>query len=123
VIDKWIWRCLAFTIVALIVGLLLTPRPADAAAASCYGPGLYGNHTASGLTLWPTTIGLAHRTLPLGTRLHVRAAGRTMTMRVIDRGPFVAGRHLDLTAGAAARLGFHSCSAWGVRNVRTWRAA
>lgn len=109
------------TIAAALVALT-TPTTANAAVASCYGPGLYGNNMANGETLTPTTIGVAHRTLPFGTRLRIRANRRTLTVRVTDRGPFVPGRTLDLTNGAANRLGFSSCYSFGVRQVRSWRA-
>jgi rare lipoprotein A len=77
------------------------------AHASWYGPGLYGNHLGCGGRLTPSTVGVAHRTLPCGTRLSVRHRGRTVRVRVIDRGPFVAGREYDLTAATARRLRFH----------------
>lgn len=69
------------------------------------------------------TLGVAHRTYPCGTRLTlVAASGRTVTVRVIDRGPFVRGRYLDLTERTVQRLGFSSARAWGVRTVgwRVW---
>ncbi len=77
-----------------------------AAHASYYGPGLYGNGTACGRRLTPSTIGVAHKTLPCGTRVTFRYHGRTATASVIDRGPYVAGREWDLTAALKAKLGF-----------------
>jgi hypothetical protein len=77
------------------------------AAASWYGPGLYGNHLGCGGTLGYGTIGVANRTLPCGTKLTLRHAGRVVQVRVIDRGPYVAGREYDLTAATARRLRFH----------------
>ena len=59
------------------------------ASASYYGPGLYGNRMACGGTLTPGTVGVAHKTLPCGTKVHLRYRGRTVTAPVIDRGPFV----------------------------------
>jgi rare lipoprotein A len=76
------------------------------AHASWYGPGLYGNHLGCGGTLTPSTIGVAHKTLPCGTRLTVRHGARSARVRVIDRGPYVAGREYDLTAATARRLHF-----------------
>jgi rare lipoprotein A len=78
------------------------------AAASYYGPGLYGNGTACGRTLTPSTVGVAHRTLPCGTRVTLRYRGRTVTVPVIDRGPFSGNREYDLTAATKAKLGFGS---------------
>jgi rare lipoprotein A len=78
------------------------------AAASYYGPGLYGNGTACGKTLTASTVGVAHRTLPCGTRVTLRYHGRTVTVPVIDRGPFSGSREYDLTAATKAKLGFGS---------------
>jgi rare lipoprotein A len=76
------------------------------AAASYYGPGLYGNGVACGGTLLPGTLGVANKTLPCGTRVKLRYHGRTLTVPVIDRGPYVAGRDYDLTEATKLRLGF-----------------
>lgn len=76
------------------------------AGASYYGPGLYGNGVACGGTLLPHTIGVAHKTLPCGTKVKLRYRGRTVTAPVIDRGPYVAGRDYDLTEAVKERLGF-----------------
>ncbi len=84
--------------------------------ASWYGPGLYGNGTACGkVTLRPTTIGLAHKTLPCGTRVLIGFRGKYIIAPVIDRGPYSAGRTWDLTAAAAKAVGLTSA---GVGNVR-----
>ena len=71
---------------------------------SWFGPGLYGNGTACGKTLTRTLVGVAHRTLPCGTLVTFRYKGVTLTVPVVDRGPFVAGRTWDLTHGACAIL-------------------
>jgi len=76
------------------------------AGASYYGPGLYGNGVACGGTLLPGTMGVAHKTLPCGTKVKLRYHGRTVTVPVIDRGPYVAGRDYDLTEAVKERLGF-----------------
>jgi len=76
------------------------------AVASWYGPGLYGNGVACGGTLQPSTLGVANRTLPCGTRVTLRYRGRQVTVPVIDRGPYVAGRDYDLTGATRARLHF-----------------
>jgi rare lipoprotein A len=78
------------------------------ATASWYGPGFYGNRTACGQTLTPSTLGVANKTLPCGTKLTLRYHGRQVRVRVIDRGPYVAGRDFDLTAATKQRLGFGS---------------
>jgi rare lipoprotein A len=76
------------------------------AGASYYGPGLYGNGVACGGTLMPGTMGVANKTLPCGTRVKLRYHGRSVTVPVIDRGPYVAGRAYDLTEAVKERLGF-----------------
>ena len=65
------------------------------AAASFYGPGLYGGALACGGTLQPGTLGVAHKWLPCGTRVRLRYRGRSVTVPVIDRGPYVGGRDFD----------------------------
>ena len=76
------------------------------AEASYYGPGLYGNGVACGGTLEPGTLGVASKTLPCGARVTFRYHGHTVTVPVIDRGPYVAGRDFDLTEATKERLGF-----------------
>ncbi len=75
---------------------------------SWYGPGFYGNGGACGMLgpngLTPDTVGLAHRTLPCGTVVTLCYNGRTVTTRVIDRGPYVAGRTWDMTHGLCELL-------------------
>lgn len=76
------------------------------AHASYYGPGLYGNGVACGGTLTPGTMGVAHKTLPCGTKVKIRYHGRSVTVPVIDRGPYVPGRDYDLTEAVKRKLGF-----------------
>jgi rare lipoprotein A len=76
------------------------------AAASWYGPGLYGNAMACGGTLTSSTLGVAHRTLPCGTRLTLRYGRRSVRVEVVDRGPFSGSREFDLTSATKQRLGF-----------------
>jgi hypothetical protein len=76
----------------------LPPPPTSGIViASWYGPGFYGNRTACGQVYTPEIIGVAHRTLPCGTLVVIEFRGRTMTVPVIDRGPYIAGRTLDLS--------------------------
>jgi hypothetical protein len=74
---------------------------------SWYGPGFYGKRTACGLAMTESLVGVAHRTLPCGTRITFRnpANGRVVTAAVVDRGPYVAGRQWDLTGGLCLKLG------------------
>jgi rare lipoprotein A len=75
--------------------------------ASYYGAELAGNRTASGERFNPNAMTAAHRTLPLGTRLRVtnQANGKSVLVRVNDRGPFVGNRLIDLSLGAAREIG------------------
>ncbi len=75
--------------------------------ASWYGPGFFGNRTASGEVLRPGTLTAAHRSLPFGTRVRVTNLhnGRSAVVRINDRGPFHGSRVIDLAHGAASELG------------------
>jgi rare lipoprotein A len=75
-------------------------------AATWYGPGFWGEPTACGTVLTPTTIGVAHRKLPCGTQVTFSYAGRIVAATVIDRGPFRKGYAWDLTKKTAKRVGF-----------------
>jgi hypothetical protein len=72
--------------------------------ATWYGPGLFGNETACGKLLTRRTMGVAHRTLPCGSRVVLRYRGRHVRTRVIDRGPFSHGARWDLTQATARAL-------------------
>jgi peptidoglycan hydrolase-like protein with peptidoglycan-binding domain len=74
--------------------------------ATWYGPGFFGNETACGETLRRSTVGVAHRTLPCGTKVVLRYKGRYLRTTVIDRGPFSNGAKWDLTQAAARQLRF-----------------
>jgi len=73
---------------------------------SFYGPGFYGHRTACGLAYTKSLIGVAHRTLPCGTLVTFRNPynGITITVPVVDRGPYVRGRNWDLTGAACLAL-------------------
>jgi peptidoglycan hydrolase-like protein with peptidoglycan-binding domain len=81
-------------------------RSMERAAATWYGPGFYGNRTACGKTLTTTTIGVAHRTLPCGTKVTFAYRGHYIVAPVIDRGPYSGGYTFDLTSATAEALGF-----------------
>jgi len=76
------------------------------ANASWYGPGLYGGHLGCGGTLDAGDLGVAHKSLPCGTKVTLRHHGRVVRVRVIDRGPYSGAREFDLTAATKDRLGF-----------------
>jgi rare lipoprotein A len=86
-------------------GRLNVYRPA---LASWYGPGLYGNRLGCGGRLTAGTLGVAHKSLPCGSRVVLRKGNRIVRTRVIDRGPYVGAREFDLTQATKRRLGFGS---------------
>ena len=60
---------------------------------------------ANGLAFNPNAFTAAHRTLPFGTKVKVIHNGRSVIVRINDRGPFIKGRHIDLSRAAARRIG------------------
>ena len=102
--------------VALSLGAsILAPAAAVAAPtgkaasgmASWYGPGFHGRRTASGETFNANAMTAAHRTLPFGTRVRVanKRTGRSVVVRINDRGPYAHGRIIDLSQAAAQAIG------------------
>ena len=73
--------------------------------ATWFGPGFYGHRTACGQTLTPGVVGVANRTLPCGTLVKVTYSAHSITLPVLDRGPYSHIADWDLTAGAAQALG------------------
>ena len=94
-------------VIAVVATLPPLPDPPTGGIviASWYGPGFYGNRTACGQVYTPDIIGVAHRTLRCGTMLVLESRGSTMTVPVIDRGPYVAGRTLDLSNATRLAMG------------------
>lgn len=90
----------------ILLLLCLSPAPAWAGEmlASWYGFES-GTRTASGERFNPRAMTCAHRTLPFGTLLRVTYQGKSVVVRVNDRGPFIKGRTLDLSLGAARAIG------------------
>jgi rare lipoprotein A len=72
--------------------------------SSWYGPGFNGRLTANGERFNQNALTAAHKTLPFGSRLRV-CYKRCAIVRVTDRGPFIPGRELDLSKGAADAIG------------------
>ena len=100
------------------LGSVTTPPDADIDAdpaerllgegmASYYGAELAGRRTANGERFNPGELTAAHRTLPFGSKVRVTnpANGRSVVVRINDRGPFSRGRLIDLSRSAAARIG------------------
>lgn len=106
----------ALRLCAIAVLLLLLALPAHATErasemlgiASFYGSRFHGRATASGELFDKEALTAAHRTLPFGTLVRVKNLknGRSLVVRINDRGPFLPGRIIDLSAGAARALGF-----------------
>ena len=82
---------------------------------SWYGPGFYGRNGACGMYgsdgFQANDVGVAHRTLPCGTKVTFKYLGYTVTTRVSDRGPYVSGRIWDMTKGLCTLL--HHCFTGG----------
>ncbi len=95
----------ASALALIVIGIPMTAS-AQTGIASVYG--YSGGRTADGE--WMSTAGLtaAHRSLPFGTLVRVtnERNGRSVVVRINDRGPFVSGRVIDLTPAAAQALGF-----------------
>lgn len=94
----------------LAAGMIAFLAPNQAFAKQCGQASWYAltSITASGERMNPAAMTAAHRTLPFGSRLRVTNVknGKTVTVRINDRGPFIRGRVLDLSKGAARKLGF-----------------
>jgi rare lipoprotein A len=84
------------------------------ARATWYGPGFYGRKTACGQVMSHALLGVAHRSLPCGAPVEVFYRGRTITVPVVDRGPFANGARYDLTSATAQALGFTQTATVGV---------
>ena len=84
------------------------PNYDEVGLASWYGPGFHGRRTASGQRYDMNASTAAHKTLPFGTRVQVTNLenGRSVSLTINDRGPFVRGRVIDVSRSAAGRLGF-----------------
>lgn len=92
VISAWAWQ---------------QTRDDEVGIASWYGPGFQGNFTASGEVYDMYAVSAAHKTLPFGSIVRVTdlETGRSIVVRINDRGPYVKGRIIDLSFGAARLLG------------------
>ena len=118
------WPILALMSGAVLAGCAATPplpdppaEPPPVAAppsprvqrgiASWYGPGFHGRRTANGERFNQNAMTAAHRSLPIGTMVTVRNLenGRTVRVRINDRGPYIRGRVIDLSRAAARALG------------------
>ena len=85
-------------------------KPIQTGAASWYGPGFHGKRTANGERFNTHALTAAHKTLPFGTQLRVtnERTGRSVVVRINDRGPYARGRVIDLSKAAADAVGILS---------------
>ena len=99
-------------VTTLLAGVLFFATPANATIASwydCATPGQCSKSrkTASGEKFNPNALTAAHKTLPFGTKVRITYKGKSVIVRINDRGPFVKGRHIDLSRAAARKIGCH----------------
>ena len=105
----------ALAITAVVLGCALgaipaaaeDTKPIESGAASWYGPGFHGKRTANGETFNTNALTAAHKTLPFGTQLRVtnERTGKSVVVRINDRGPYAHGRVIDLSKAAAEAVG------------------
>ena len=105
----------ALAITAVVLGCALGSAPAAAegtkplqkGVASWYGPGFHGKKTANGERFNTNDLTAAHKTLPFGTQLRVtnERTGKSVVVRINDRGPYAHGRVIDLSKAAAQAVG------------------
>jgi len=134
-VQRALWLA-GITLIAALVALAITRRDAGSnrnlpgaiavpgtkngyytAKAAPYGPTAGHRRTACGKPFLATTEGVAHPVLPCGVRLYIRFQGREVLTQVVDRGPNVPGRDLDITKALANRLDLH-----GTQTIQ-WRFA
>jgi len=103
---------LLFSVIAAAPGCLLNPFSSGGGnsqegIASWYGPKYHGRQTASGEVFNQWDMTAAHRDLPFDTIVRVtnEKNGQRVTVRINDRGPFIRGRIIDLSRGAAEKIG------------------
>jgi len=101
------------TLLGTAVLAILSILPASAKSSGCtaasfygYGDGFHGRTTANGERFNGHGVTAAHKSLPFGTRLKVTnpTNGKSVIVRINDRGPYIAGRGLDLSYGAFSRI-------------------
>lgn len=107
--------CAAVCGAAMICGCSFAMAQSGIASVYAYS----GEKTASGQRAHPGGFTAAHRTLAFGTRVKVtnKRNGRSVTVRINDRGPFVRGRIIDLTPAAAQALGFSGLAPVEVKKI------
>jgi rare lipoprotein A len=102
--SKYIEKCFACSLVIGLTLLYVMQANGQSGIASIYS----GQRTANGEYAHAHRMTAAHRSLPFGTRVQVtnHRNGRSVVVRINDRGPYISGRVIDLTPAAADALGF-----------------
>jgi rare lipoprotein A len=97
----------AVAVILMVMLVMISDTYYEVGIASWYGPGFHGKPTASGEIYNMYELTAAHKTLPFGTIVKVidLETKRSVVVRINDRGPFVEGRIIDLSYGAAVKLG------------------
>lgn len=116
-------RLLTLATVAILISVPMSaaakvmPGDTQKGIASYYHDSLHGNKTASGEVYNKRISSAAHKSLPIGTRVRVTrlSSGKSIIVRINDRGPFVKGRIIDLSRRAARELGIIKS---GIANVK-----
>lgn len=105
---------LTFLVTLFLMADMQFSHSAMASWYDCATPGQCSRSkiTANGERFNPNALTAAHKTLPFGTKVRVTHKGKSVVVRINDRGPFVKGRHIDLSRAAARKIGCH-----GVCNV------
>jgi len=100
-------RLLSAVAFACSLAVAMPAGAVERGVASYYGPGFFGHKTFCGSILTRLSYWIAHKSLPCGTKVRVtnRSNGRSIVVRVQDRGPYARGRIVDLTVAAAGALG------------------
>ena len=101
-------------------GATASGRVIQQGTASWYGPGFHGRRTANGETFDTHALTAAHRTLPFGTEVQVinPKNGRSIVVRINDRGPYAHGRIIDLSLASAHAIGITATGTGSVTLVR-----
>jgi rare lipoprotein A len=111
--------CIRTAAITAVIISILSCMAIDAMAGQIGMASYYrhGRKTASGEKFNPQGLTAAHRTLPFGTKVRVVnvKSGKSVVVRINDRGPFIRGRIIDLAFGAARAVGLHRA---GVAKVR-----
>src|SRR3954449_5631169 len=107
--------CNTLAITAIVLGCTLgatsasaeDAKPSQKGVASWYGPGFHGKKTANGERFNTYDLTAAHKTLPFGTQVRVTngRTGKSVMVRINDRGPYAHGRVIDLSKAAAEAVG------------------